>query len=190
MHSTLITAQVRKGKVGAGLPFEPWNDLHSRPSSGETSSVEEEDETVVGSGPGPAPPLPSLISVLESASTSENESGDSNISSHPFPPRSSSFSVPPSLSPTSSSYTATDMPPHSVSVASSLGLDGEVGAVYGSCDRSGKMRSPPRSPPQALSTTLHASFPAVDSTSGSSTSSSNEDDEDHYGPVSSSSSQF
>ena len=122
--------------------------------------MEEEDETIVETAGNPLPPLPSLVSVIESA-TSEHELADSKFhmsSRRPFPPpRSSSFSVPPSAP---FSHTGVDMPPHSFSIApSSLGLDAEVGAVYGSCDRSGKLRSSPRSPP-GMSATSQVSFPS------------------------------
>ena len=144
--------------------------MGSRPnSSGETSPVEEEDETVVGTGTGtgheignPVLPLPSLVSVIESASTTEHELGDtkSSISSCPPSPQSSpsSSSVHPSSSSTPSSYTGVDMPPPSVLLApTSLGLDAEVGAGY--CDRSGKLISLPRSP--AMSAAPQVSPPSV-----------------------------
>jgi hypothetical protein len=112
-------------------------------SSGETSPVlmEEEADTGIETGGKPVSPLPSLVSVIESASMSEHELGDSKISMSscpPSPPKSSSFSVPPS---SSSSHTAADMPPHSVSVAPTS--PAEVGVVYGYYDRNGGLKSPP-----------------------------------------------
>ena len=116
-------------------------------SSGETSPVltEEETETVVAPETGletGGKPLPSLVSVIESASTSEHELFDSKFSMSscpPSPPNSSSFSVPQSSPSTSSSqvqvHIGADMPPHIISVA----------PIY--CDRSGELRLPPRSSP-------------------------------------------
>ena len=113
--------------------------------------MEEEDESVVGSGSGPAAPLPSLISVIESASTSDNELGDSKTSSPPSPPR----SIPPSSSPTymsdyelgGSKTSSPPSPPRSFSITppsspptSTSGLD--LG--------DSKTSSPP-SPPRSLS---------------------------------------
>ena len=127
--------------------------------------MEEEDETVVGTGTGPATPLPSLISVIESASTSEHESGDSKTSSPTSPTRSSPFSVLPSSSSTSS-HSGAYMLPHSVSVApTSIGLDAEVG-VLGDSDRT--LRSPPRSPP-ASSAAPQVSLPSSSFASSSHT---------------------
>ena len=114
--------------------------------------TEEEAETVVATGTGletGGKPLPSLVSVIESASTSEHELFDSKFSMSsclPSPPRSSSFSVPPSSSSSQvQMHICADMPPHSVSVA----------PIY--CDRSGGGSGELRLlPPRSLSATSAA----------------------------------